>query len=84
MEHPVAHAELEVDYCPEQSKRGVVIFCDFIMGDETVKCMRRMVSCAAAEISPVSPRSPQCFVSRMRIRLMRFGLKWRRKSREEL
>lgn len=51
-----AQAKLVADYCLRQSQKGVLVFCDPIMGDdgalyngmgeETVKCMRRMVSCA--------------------------------------
>lgn len=49
-------AELVCNYCREQSKRGVMIFCDPIMGDdgklyngmtsETVENMRKLIACA--------------------------------------
>ncbi|PST33766.1 pyridoxamine kinase [Enterocloster lavalensis] len=49
-------AQLVTDYCLRQAGRGVLIFCDPIMGDdgklyngmsvETVKNMRKLVSCA--------------------------------------
>lgn len=51
-----AQAGLVCDYCRAQSERGVMIFCDPIMGDdgklyngmtdETVENMRKLVSCA--------------------------------------
>ncbi|MGN1319373.1 MAG: pyridoxamine kinase [Lachnospirales bacterium] len=49
-------AELVLNYCMEQAKKGVTIFCDPIMGDDgklyngmdngTVNNMRKLVSCA--------------------------------------